>query len=80
MNATKNSIKPIKIVNTTDPPATGIELKMKGKQSNDNTKICPAVMFANKRIASANGFVNIPIISTGIIKGFIHHGTGGFKM
>lgn len=29
--------------------------------------MCPAVMFANKRIINAKGFVNIPIISTGHI-------------
>ena len=30
-----------------------------------STTMCPAVMFAKRRIASAKGFVIFPIISTG---------------
>lgn len=39
--------------------------------------MCPAVMLANKRIINANGFVNIPINSTGIIIGANQTGTPG---
>src|SRR5687768_17837201 len=28
---------------------------------------CPAIMFANNRMVSANGFVNLPMSSTGVI-------------
>lgn len=42
--------------------------------------MCPAVMFANKRIINAKGFVNIPIISTGHIIGYNALGTGGEKI
>ena len=53
---------------------------MKIKQIKLNTIIWPAVMFANKRTINANGFDNTPIISTGIIIGYNHHGTSGKKM
>jgi hypothetical protein len=39
--------------------------------------MCPAVMFANKRIIKAKGFDIIPINSTGIIIGLNHQGTPG---
>ena len=39
--------------------------------------MCPATMFANKRIISANGFEMIPINSTGIIMGRSQNGTPG---
>src|SRR5690554_109832 len=44
---------------------------------NDNMIMCPAVMFANKRIIKANGFVIIPISSIGIIIGNNAIGTPG---
>ena len=44
---------------------------------NDSMIICPAVMFANKRIIKANGFVKTPIISTGTIIGSNQTGTPG---
>src|SRR5690554_2138903 len=80
INATSNSIRPINTAKMTDAGATAIELKIKIKQISDNTKICPAVMLANKRIASAAGLVNMPKISTGIISGLSHQGTGGLKI
>src|SRR5690606_34175563 len=80
IKATNNSIKLIKIVNITEPPATALTLKINGKHNKDNTKMWPAVMFANKRIINAKGLVNTPIISTGIISGFNHQGTGGLKI
>lgn len=57
--------------------ATERELKMKMRQMRLNTIICPAVIFANNRIISANGFENNPIISTGIIIGRSQKGTPG---
>ena len=56
------------------------ELKIKIKHNKDNTKMCPAVMFAKRRIISAKGFVKTPTISTGIINGFNQPGTGGLKI
>ena len=42
-----------------------------------STIICPAVIFAKRRIIRAKGLVNIPIISTGIIIGASQTGTPG---
>ena len=39
--------------------------------------MCPASMFANNRIISANGFESNPMISTGIIIGRSQKGTPG---
>ena len=39
--------------------------------------MCPAVMFANKRIIKAKGFVKIPINSIGIMMGNKAIGTPG---
>src|SRR5680860_408176 len=44
-----------------------------------NMMICPAVIFANKRIMSANGFVKIPKNSTTANKGFTATGTPGIQ-
>lgn len=44
-----------------------------------NIKMCPALMFANKRIINAKGLVNTPINSMGIINIFNGPGTGGLK-
>ena len=41
--------------------------------------IWPAVMFAKRRTIKAKGFVNIPIISTGIIIGLSHNGNPGVQ-
>ena len=41
--------------------------------------MCPAVMFAKRRIESANGLMNIPIISIGIITIFIGQGNPGIQ-
>ena len=57
--------------------ATRSDSKMKIRQIRLSTIICPAVMFANKRIISANGFEKIPMISTGIIIGKSQKGTPG---
>ena len=46
---------------------------------NASTTACPAVMFAYKRIVSANGFVSFPSNSTGVMMismiGFMSVGT-----
>jgi hypothetical protein len=39
--------------------------------------MCPADMFAKRRIINANGFVNIPTISIGIMIGIKAMGTPG---
>ena len=39
--------------------------------------MCPAIMLANNRIIKAIGFVNIPMISTGIRMNFTGMGTPG---
>ena len=80
INATKNSIKPINTAKKIEAGAIQSELKIKIKHNKDITKMCPAVMFANNLTAKAIGLVKIPKISTGIISGFNHQGTGGFKM
>ena len=67
----------MKITNKTDTGATESESKINIRQMRLNTIICPAVMFANKRIINANGFENIPIISTGIMIGKSQKGTPG---
>ena len=63
--------------NGTDTPATANDLNMKIKHTKLKTRMCPAVMFANKRIIKAKGLVNKPIISTGIINGYNQVGTCG---
>ena len=43
--------------------------------------MCPASMFANSRTVSANGLVNMPRISTGIMIGSSHTGSpGGIRL
>src|SRR6478735_5346725 len=77
MKATNISITLINTTKGTETVATAIDLKMKIKQTKLNTKMWPAVMFANKRIIKANGLVNKPMISTGIINGYNQSGTCG---
>lgn len=67
----------MKITKKIDTGATARESKIKIRQMRLNTIICPAVMFANKRIIRANGLENNPIISTGIIIGKSQTGTPG---
>lgn len=63
----------------TDNPAQAIFLFTKMMEINAKTIMCPAVMFANKRIINANGFVKILMISIGIIKNFIGTDTPGIQ-
>jgi hypothetical protein len=67
----------MKITKNTDTGATARDLKMKIRQTRLKTIIWPAVIFANNRTIRANGFENIPIISTGIIMGNNQNGTPG---
>ena len=81
INATNNSRKYINTENATDttdtpaPTATPIMLENMNISA-ISTKIimCPANMFAKRRIISAIGLVNVPIIS---ISGI--NGSGAFK-
>lgn len=76
-NATSNSNTPIKRDIGTDSPAHAALPNVKIIPVRDNTIICPAVMFANKRTVKANGFVKTPIISIGIIMNKSNLGTPG---
>ena len=79
--ATNNSNTEINKVIGTDKPAQPKFLFIKIVEINAKTMMWPAVMFANKRIINANGFVKIPTISKGIIIGIKATGTpGGQKM
>ena len=78
--ATKISNVPIKSPIGTDKPAQAIDFVAKITPINANTTMCPAVIFANKRMIRAKGFVNVPMISTGIIIGYNAIGTGGSKI
>ena len=72
--ATKSSNKLIKSAKNTEIGETRILLSMKIILIKERMTICPAVMFANNRMHRANGFVNCPMISTGIIIGKSHMG------
>ena len=76
-NATRSSRQSMKMTNKIETGATPNDLKIKIRQTRLSTIICPAVMLAKRRIISANGFENIPIISTGIITGKSQNGTPG---
>lgn len=75
--ATNNFNIKIKIDIGIDSPLHAALPNVKIIPVNDNIIMCPAVMFANKRIIKAKGFVKIPIISTGIIIGNNQAGTPG---
>ena len=72
-----SSRQSMKITKRIETGATASESNIKIRQIRLNTIICPAVMFANKRIIRANGFEISPIISTGIIIGRSQKGTPG---
>ncbi len=67
----------MKITKKYDTGATASDLKIKIRQTRLRMIIWPAVMFAKRRIIRANGFENIPMISTGIIMGNSQNGTPG---
>lgn len=55
------------------------DLKININEIRLNTTICPAVMFAKRRIIKANGFVNVPASSIGINAIRIGIGTPGIQ-
>lgn len=65
--------------NPTDTGAINTLLNIKIRDIKDKMMICPAVMFANKRIVNENGFTNIPMISIGARNIFIGTGTPGIQ-
>ena len=67
----------MKITKMIEIGAIARESKMKIRHKRLNTIIWPAVMFANNRIISANGFEMSPITSTGIMTGRSQSGTPG---
>lgn len=79
INATINSIPPIKIAKGIEAADTQTLLNTNIKQIKESTKMCPAVMLANKRIINAIGLVKIPINSNGIKNIFIGTGTPGIQ-
>ena len=65
---------------TINPIAGAIDPKININVINASNTICPAVILANKRIASTIGFVKTPISSTKGINGIgtlSHQGTPG---
>jgi len=70
-------MKSIKITKNIDTGANANVSNINMSEIRLNTTICPAKILANNRIISANGFENIPIISTGIIIGKSQKGTPG---
>lgn len=54
-------------------------LNIKIKERKLIKMICPAVIFANKRIQRVKGRINIPNISIGINNNFIINGTFGIQ-
>lgn len=61
----------------TDNAPHAIFLLMKMIEIKASIIMCPADMFAKRRIINANGFVNIPTISIGIMIGIKAMGTPG---
>src|SRR5664279_3417011 len=76
-NATRTSRQSINITNNTDTGASTSEPNINIRDIRLRLTKWPATIFANNLIISANGFVNKPIISTGIIIGNSQNGTPG---
>ena len=55
------------VTNATDPAATPQLPNRKIRPSSASTTKCPAVMLANSRRHSANGFTSFPMISIGVM-------------
>ena len=74
------------ITNATDKgekPQPAAELnapKINIRETREMMMMCPAIMFAKRRIMRANGFVNTPNKSTSVKMGFIPAGTGGLNI
>ena len=67
-------------INNTKAPEIGETATVSNIKINENKLkiiMCPAVIFAKRRIIKAKGFVSIPISSTGTIIGASHTGTPG---
>ena len=79
MATTNTSIVVIKKENATEIGAIQILSKINIKEIKLSTIICPAVMFANKRIIKEIGFIKIPINSIGAKNIFIGTGTPGIQ-
>lgn len=79
MATTNTSIILIKKENATDTGAIQRLSNINIKEIKLNTIICPAVMFANKRIIKEIGLINIPINSIGAKNNFIGTGTPGIQ-
>ena len=78
--ATKISSKLISVVAKIDAPATINVLNITIKPSRTASRICPARIFANNRIAYENSRTNELISSIKNINGIIGHGTFGDKV
>ncbi len=75
--ATRTSNKEINKAIGTDNPAQPVDLFKNIIENKAKMIMCPAVIFANKRIINAKGLVKIPTISIGIIIGSNASGTPG---
>src|SRR5512135_286970 len=65
--ATSSSSSIMNRTNATEPAATAQLVKMKIRPSNDRITKCPAVMLANNRRHSANGFTSFEMSSIGVM-------------
>ena len=78
-SATSNSIQLMNNTKSIDTGATNSDLNTKINAVKHNMMMCPAVMFANKRIISAKGLEITPISSIGANKNRIGIGTPGIQ-
>ena len=79
MATTKISIRLINTAKKREAGDTHTVFAIKIKEIKLNTIICPAVMFANKRIIRDIGLMKIPINSIGAKNIFIGTGTPGIQ-
>ena len=66
-NETNSSRMLMAVAMSTGAPAIAQLSKLKMSPRMASSTMCPAVMLANRRMASANGLVSLPTISTGLI-------------
>ena len=79
MATTSTSITLINTENTIDAGAIHTLLAININEIKLSTIICPADIFANKRIIKEIGLINIPINSIGAKNNFIGTGTPGIQ-
>ena len=79
MATTNTSITLTKTEKNIDPGETQTLSAINIKDIRLNIIMCPAVMFANKRIISEAGFIKIPANSIRAKKGFNGTGTPGIQ-